>query len=476
MEIDKERENVRSAWNWAVANVQVEQLEQALESLASFYQWRGHFREAEILLGKAVEMVSGLEREDTQCLRIRIMIWQSAFNRDLGQSDLAMQHANLALDLLDAPSLSNKDMRSFRAAALFCLGSVILRYDYEEALRIWHESYDLYKSIDDKWGMAKVLGYLSMIAWELGQLDKAKQIAEENLSLEKALGNQIGTGNMFSTLGWINLTQGQLYQAEELSQKCVQIYRQTGDQAFIAKGLRDASAPKIYLGRFDEAEILLEQSTSIYDELGGSGDLVFTNILLGATRVHLGQYDHARSLEQMSLKFAEKFNDRAGEGRALLWLGRVSLVEGLNTEAHQFLSKAAAIFQEIGKQDQLSSTLVSLAHSSLNLGNIPEARLNLKKALKISIDISVFLPLLFAFPVAALYAVKRGDKNRGIEIYSKVMRYAFVANSKWFADVFGAHIFDLNNPVQEEFVTAAQEQDMVLNLWSTARELLENPD
>ena len=131
-------------------------------------------------------------------------------------------------------------------------------------------------------GMAQVLGYLAMIAWELRRYDEGKQLIEENLAIQQALGNQMGIGDMFSTLGWIALTQGQLEQAEQLAQKCTTFYGETGDQSHIAKGLRDLAAPKIYLGKFTEADLLLEESVAIFNELGGGGDLEKLNQRLAA--------------------------------------------------------------------------------------------------------------------------------------------------------------------------------------------------
>ena len=121
--------------------------------------------------------------------------------------------------------------------------------------------------------MAHVLGYLSMIAWELGKIDEARELIEDNLAIQNTLGNKTDIGNMYSTLGWINLTQGQFKHAELLAQKCTTYYQETGDQALIAKGFRDLAAPKIFLGQFSEADALLEKSIVLFKELGGSAIL-----------------------------------------------------------------------------------------------------------------------------------------------------------------------------------------------------------
>ncbi|MCK4897462.1 MAG: tetratricopeptide repeat protein, partial [Anaerolineales bacterium] len=471
-DIMTELQNVRAAWNWAVAHGQTERLEQALESLGNFYKWRGHYREGEVALRAATEKLSTWDTDEHQQLQIRLFIWQANFNRDLGQTEQAAQQVRRSLDMLDAPKLSNQDLRLERADALYCLGSVTLRHDYEEARRVWQKCYELYQAVGEQWGMAKVLGYLAMIAWELGQYDEAKQLIEENLAIEKALGNQIGIGDMFSTLGWIALAQGQLEQAEQLAQKCTTFYREIGDQSRIAKGLRDLAAPKIYLGKFTEADSLLEESAAMYNELGGSGDQVFTNILLGATKAHLGQYGQARSWEELGLKLAQKFEDRAGVGRTLVWLGRVALVEGAHAEAQRLLQESVAIFRELGQKDQLSAALASLGHSARGLGNLAEARQYLVEALQTATEIGAFLPLLFAIPLASLLAADREEKEQAVELYTLALGYAFVANSCWCDDAFGQHISNVAGTLPYDVVTAAQERGKTRDFWATAKELL----
>lgn len=320
--------------------------------------------------------------------------------------------------------------------------------------------------------MAHVLGYLSMIAWELGEYDEAKKLIEENLAIQQSLGNQSGIGDMFSTLGWIALTQGQLEQAEQLAHKCTTYYRETGDQSRIAKGFRDLAAPKIFLGRFSEAETLLEESATIFDELGGSGDLVFTNILLGATNAHLGRYGKARSREELGLELAKKFEDRSGVARALLWLGRIALIEEAYAEAQHHMQESYAIFREVGQKDQLSAASASLGLANLCLGDNLVAHNCLVEAMQTAVSIGAFLPLLFAIPLSALLAANRGEVDRAAELYSQASRYPFVSQSHWCRSVYGRHMRIKIGKESLEENAIAQDKNTNRDLWDIARKLL----
>jgi predicted ATPase/DNA-binding SARP family transcriptional activator len=472
LEIKTERENVLAAWEWVVSQRHLDHLEQALESLATFLHWQGRFQEGEQAVRLAADKISDTDQVLVKKLYIRLLNWQANFNIELGRTELAINQSQENLKLLDHPAFFKQDMRKEKATALYCLGFGALRHDYNKARTLWLESYKLYRAAGDRWGMAHVLGYLSMIAWELGQYDEAKKLIEENLVIQQSLENDIGIGDMFSTLGWIALTQGQIEQAEQLAYRCTIYYREIGDQARIAKGLRDLAAPKIFLGKFPEADTLLGESAALFTELGGSGDLVFTNILLGANKAHLGQYGNARSREEKALKLAKKFEDRAGIGRAFLWLGRLALIEEGYAEAQTYLHESSKIFSEIEQKNQLSSALASLGYYSQVTGNKTDTLQYLVEALKIAIEIGAFLPLLYVIPLAALYTADRGEIQRAVELYRQVSHYSFVVNSQWCQQIFGRHIsYHTGNLPDDTAGTSPKIKDHQV-LWETARYLL----
>ena len=102
--------------------------------------------------------------------------------------------------------------------------------------------------------------------------------------------------------------------------------------------------------------------------------------MLGETKAHLGQYDQAHAQEDFALQLARKFGDRAAEGRARLWLGRIALAVEDFTEAKIWLVESMTIFREVGQKDQLGSALASLGYAWNALGDITESQSCLREA------------------------------------------------------------------------------------------------
>lgn len=471
-EIAAERENIRAAWSWAIAQGQLERIEQALESLALFLDWHGRYQEGELACRLAVEKLASPETTERLRLFVKLSTWQSNFNWALGQGELAGQQLRQNLALLDSPILADQDTRLERASVLLHLGRIALNANHAEARPLFEQSLLLYRSAADPWGTSRALGWLGEVDWEAGRYEQARQLAEESLALRQQLGDREGQASVFSLLGWIALTQGQLEEAGRLHQESLALYRKMGLQAAIAGALRNLGATLIFLGQFAKALTTLEEALALLHDLGNRSNLVFANILAGLALLQLGRYEPARLRLQLGLKLAQAGGDRPGIGYALLGLGRVALTRQAYSEAWQLQHEGVALFRELGQPDLLSTALASLGQALYKLGQPAQAQRHLAEALQMATEIGAFIPLMFGLPLAALLLAEQGEPERAIELYALAGRYPFVAGSRWMADMFGQPISAVAAGLPPEVVTAAQKRGQARDLWLTAAELL----
>ena len=80
--------------------------------------------------------------------------------------------------------------------------------------------------------------------------------------------------------------------------------------------------------------------------------------------------------------------------------------------------------------------------------------------------------LLEAMAAAAAVLAERGEVERAVEIYALVNRHPYVANSRWFGDVFGSLVDKAAARLEPAEVAAAQARGAALDLWQAARDLL----
>ena len=91
------------------------------------------------------------------------------------------------------------------------------------------------------------------------------------------------------------------------------------------------------------------------------------------------------------------------------------------------------------------------------LGKTVQGRQHLYEALNASVD-EAFMVRVFPISGVAFLLADAGEHERAVELYALASRYPYVANSRWFEDVFGRHIDAVAATLPPEVAEAALER------------------
>jgi predicted ATPase/DNA-binding SARP family transcriptional activator len=467
-EMDTEIENARAAWDWAVEQGRVEWLDQAIDGLCRFYEWRGRRQEGEVACRAAAQKLAMASGEG---LRVwaKTLAWQSGFS----ETERANQLLRQSLALLERSQLANEDIWAEKAFILLQMGVMawVSAGDLETERRLLKQSLALYQALGDQWGQANVLEELAL-AFGFRNIDEMKRLLEESLSIRRALGDRRGVGSSLALLGRFALSQGWLEEGERLVRESNTIFQEMGERRQMAWGFHNLGAAMAGDGRFAEALTLEQDALAIYNDLGIASGMAGSNIHVGEVKTFLGKYEEARAHGQTGLALAREADNQLLNGGAFVVLGGVALVTGAHAEAQEWLQRSVAVFRDFGQPDALSSTLAMLGVAARGLGQYPEAGQLLFEALRTASEIRGFFPLIVALPCTALLLADQGKVEQAVELYALASRYPFVANSRWFEDVAGKHIAAVAATLPPEVVAAAQERGRARDLDAAVAELL----
>jgi predicted ATPase len=432
-EMRADQENARAAWDWAVERGQVGRLDQAVEGLCHFYEWRGREREGETACRIAAEKLKATTSGDGIRALVKILTWQSHFSSGLGPLETASQLLKQSLTLLERPELADQDTRAEKAAVLQSMGYTARDSgDWEGARRLFEQSLALYQALGDRWSTALGLASIGFVAMFAGALGEAQQFHREALALRRALGDQRGVSNSIASLSWTALLQGQ----------------------------------------FEEAERLLRESLALRQEIGDRGRVPLAYAFLGRTLAGQGRYEEARAAAQLGVTTMREMGSPVWLGYCLQWLGSVVLAGQAYAEAQAYLQESVALLRETGNREQLGWALAGLGYAARGLGDLRQAGQHLNEALRAAVEIGAFAPLINALPAIALLLADRGEVEQAVELYALASRYPFVANARWLEDVAGKNIAAVAAILSPEVVAAAQERGKARDLWATVEELL----
>ena len=476
-EIEAEIDNVQSAWNWAVAQAQVEALIQASRGLGLFYLMRGRIPEGEEIYRLAAERLEAMESSLGQWVLAKTLYWQAVFSNATGRRKLQEVPGQLlqrSLTILESPALAEWNTQTDRAFALLRLGHFLARSDdHERARQRYEASLALFERLDDQWGKAWVLDALGWQAANVGRNVRAKKLLEESLTIRRTLDDPKNIANSLAGLGQLALIQRQLEDGERLIRESNLICQQLGNQIDMAHGLRRLGYAFAASGKFDQAVTAYQEARVIYNDQGFLSYAIFAHILGCATKMHLGRYDEAYSELEPDLSLAKHIDDQwlIGDSSWLL-LGDLKLAEGAYIEAQRLLQQSVETF-EAAIGSLFADVLTSLACIALHRDKVKAAQDHLIEALRELANHRPDFRLRFrVISGVALLLARRGEKERSIELYALVAQDPFVANSRWYEDVFGRHIAVIAETLPPKVVAAAENRGRTRDMEATVAELL----
>ena len=477
MRVDSE--NSKAAWEWAVKHDQVARLDQALDALCRFYNFRARGGDAENACRMAADKLAAIvfgegpdaSQSDAERMRVlaRTLTWQSFFLYGEVKTQLLEQ----SLAILEKPALAEVDTRAERALALYRLAEVTWFSSPEKAAPLVKQSLELYATLGDTWSTARVL---VAKAYTVADITEAKRLVKESLALGQALGDRSGE-NAYAlfALAELSIRQGLFQEAENAARDWIAAVREIRGPGLVARGFHMLGYAVLFRGEYTEAEMVIGEGLVIAKGLGTLRYQAQTNIHLGWAMLGQGKYGEARTWGELALSLARRMGKGLGvsglQRGALELLSSVALAVHENAKALQLLEESVLFAREIYLRFWFPSLLLEFA--TIRHKQPSQIRRYLYSALQGTTATQDVRPLLYGPPAIALFLADQGEAEQAVEVYALASRYPHVANSCWFEDVCGKPIAAVAATLPPEVVAAAQERGRARDLWVTAQELLE---
>lgn len=262
--IADQNDNIRLAWDWALAHGRAAALGDALYAVFLFCYMRSRFRQGEEMFGRLVTTLQGDAAPGSGIPLGLALTCQGWFTFLLGNragAEALLQRGLALLRTLDAPQAT--------AFNLAYGGTLALRRgDCTAARRVCQESLALYRAAGDRYGMAVALNILSRAAHQGAEYDAAQRQCQESLELARSLGNRWSLAFSLEHLGEIALAQQDYRRAGPLFAESLAIRREMGDQRGIGTTLNHLGDISLMLGDRPQAEQSYREALANFDLLG----------------------------------------------------------------------------------------------------------------------------------------------------------------------------------------------------------------
>ncbi len=483
--IDADIENVRIAWERAVASRAVAELDQAVLGLGLYHLLRERYRDGVNLCGPAVNTLrhsAYVPSPETSRFLARMLALHSFFHAGLGSYAEARSLVQASQELLDSPDLAHWDTRGDKAFVAwvegFCAGP-----DRAQQRRLFGQSLALFRALGHRGGTAMTLRSLADLHRFAGEIDQAKRMLEECLALYEAGGDQLtlswilvdlghlarfhydygearrlfqqslqlsqkqrsreGRAMALTHLGWLALFQGQFEAAIAYLTESAAITRELGNRAWLCQQLCNMATGLWLCGQFDQARERIAEARDSAQAIASPIVEAFVWTYATELNMYAAHYSEARAQARRVLEAVRGAQEPRVVGLSQGVLGWSRVAEGRYGEAVGSLEDGVAAFLSYNDQEYVAWSLAGLGLALHRLGEHERARRRLFESLKITVEMRAFIPLLHLMPVVSLVVAEADDSRlveRGLELYALAESHPFVPRAPLFADIAGQYI------------------------------------
>jgi predicted ATPase/DNA-binding CsgD family transcriptional regulator/transcriptional regulator with XRE-family HTH domain len=384
-EISPDMDNVRLAWEWAIANARPDLLHQMARSLRSIYEDAGWLREGMAAFAHAVQALRAANphpptpsptpgRGGAPVPRPAGAAVQAPPPEGQGMGD-AEGESTLELLLLGAlgEALSHQGYFASRCGW------------FADACDLLQESLVLLQHTEDEPLIVETLYCLGLATYQIGGYDEARGLLEQCRTLCGTRGDSIYLHGLAThVLGLVDSAQGAYAKAARLLSDGLVEWRASASPRVITCGLS-----------------------------------CYSVALLGQ-----GEVAAARAALQECLQISSANRDRWSVGFALLQLGCVALAQGETAEARYLCAESIEVFRELGDCWSLGLSLIAAAQVADADADPRAARRAYLEAAQLARDTSLVpIALDAALGIAALLA-RAGRTNAALELLAQIRAHA----------------------------------------------------
>ena len=300
LELAGEIDNLRLAWDSAIAYGEIAALHGSAFALWYFYNLRDALQEGEAAFTRAAAAVrdrlekpgpgAGAERAQLAGALGELLAHQAQFTFRQGRNQQAMSLYRTSIAIL-------RPLNEPRALAQALTYSAVVSWitgEFEQAWPELYESQAISQEMGDEWAQAQSGNFMGMVAHAQGDFQRAYDLLSAALERTRSLGDARFISFAAGQLGRAAQALGKLDEVIDLLQESLLLTRETGDRLGIGMALEQLAATTQASGNPDEAQRLLQESISQFRDVGDLWFLAHALNLAGNFALQAGQNSQAR--------------------------------------------------------------------------------------------------------------------------------------------------------------------------------------
>lgn len=374
-EISADIENVRSAWYWAVDRTRIAEIEACSDGLATFYDLKGMFHEADTTFDKAATHIQARFETKERSLRTghrvvsMLLAHRARFLNRLAQYDHAISTARAIVEL----ARTGDDQRS-EATGFYQWGEALMQQgNYDEAWTQFEQAAHLAHLSNMPALEADSFRKLGRVSCAQGRYDESSKMTVQAFAICQKIGDRQRELRALNDFGILADSRGDYTVAKSAYEQCLSLAHDIGDLPGEGNALLNLGALASDQGNYAQAEAYLINALAIFQANGDRRNEGIARENLGDNVRMQGDTASARIYYEQTLRLCRDIGDRQGESFMLSNLGLLAHQRDNNHAARLLCEQALQIARTIGDTRACGNAMTYLGHALAALDKPEEA-------------------------------------------------------------------------------------------------------
>jgi serine/threonine protein kinase/tetratricopeptide (TPR) repeat protein len=291
---------------------------------------------------------------------------------------------------------------------------------YEQALVVFRE-------VGAQRNTATCLVDIAIALYDQGDLARAQKMYEEALGIQRDIGDKDSEANTLNSIANVLADKGDQAGAKAKYEEALAAFRETGSQFEIAMTMSNIGELYLDEGDLPEAKKTFEEALEIKRNLHNRHSEAYTLSALGDLLLYEGDILAARKAYEDALAIRTQLGEKGTAAQDSMSLARLELEDGHPDAALDDARKVVAAFHTQNQADYEAAAHTLTARCLLQLGKLPEAKVEIQQAEKMvkTDDHVAHLPVTIA---SARISTASGDLATARKILSAALSEATKAN------------------------------------------------
>lgn len=471
-EIERELENIRTAWHRMVEQRTLGPLGRAAESLGLFYSLRRPCAEGADVFGLAAEALEAMLEGGAKGARLAglTLTWQACFVGLQGEDKRAAELLERARSILVESGQEAQLAFTLSEAAATYAGS-----DHRRALDMANASLALYRKVHDSWGTARALNILAIVHAVAGNLFEVEAAGRESLRVQAEATGAVLFPDTLVLLGSALAQRGRYTEGTALMLDGLSLAEASGDPwSAMACSARITDAHRC-CGNYAEAEAWVTRCRELAGELGDSYFQIHSNVILAVVRKEQRRNEDARRYLEIARAQAERVGNEEELALIAFEFGDLAFLSGDLSTARRWFAESLAVFDRLELRWGRALVLLCVGRLECEEGDYDEALRRLRPAAELALGGNL---LQFAASILAQIGqvlAETGEPERGVEFLC-LADHHFATSLRTRAWEIGPALARLKPRLPSETYLAAMQRGKNADLQQTLERFLTQSD